>query len=79
MDKGAVLTTDLSIPSHSLVYRQSRKKLAISRQIKDQSERERLAELFETVVSAAEAPKDFSGHFILRSVAEGLSEEPAPF
>jgi len=32
-DKGAVLTTDVSIPSHSLVYRQSRKKLAISRQI----------------------------------------------
>ncbi len=79
MDKGAVLTTDLSIPSHSLVYRQSRKKLAISRQIKDQSERERLAELFETVVSAAEAPKDFSGHFILRSVAEGLSEDQLLF
>jgi ribonuclease G len=75
MDKGAVLTTDLSIPSHSLVYRQSRKKLAISRKIKDVSERERLAELFQTVCSATEAPMGFSGHFILRSVAEGLSEE----
>jgi ribonuclease G len=75
MDKGAVLTTDLSIPSHSLVYRQSRKKLAISRKIKDVSERERLAELFQTVCSSTEAPKGFSGHFILRSVAEGLSEE----
>lgn len=79
MDKGAVLTTDLSIPSHSLVYRQSRKKLAISRQIKDVSERERLAELFETVCSATEAPEGFSGHFILRSVAEGLSEEQLLF
>ena len=79
MDKGAVLTTDLSIPSHSLVYRQSRKKLAISRQIKDESERDRLAGLFETVGSAAEAPKGFSGHFILRSVAEGLSEDQLLF
>jgi ribonuclease G len=75
MDKGAVLTTDLSIPSHSLVYRQSRKKLAISRQIKDVSERERLAELLKTVVSAAVAPEGFSGNFILRSVAKGLREE----
>ena len=78
-DKGAVLTTDLSIPSHSLVYRQSRKKLAISRQIKDVSERDRLAELFESAASSAVAPEGFSGHFILRSVAEGLSEEQLLF
>ena len=78
-DKGAVLTTDLSIPSHSLVYRQSRKKLAISRQIKDVSERGRLAELFESAVSSAIAPEGFSGHFILRSVAEGLNEEQLLF
>ena len=78
-DKGAVLTTDLSIPSHSLVYRQSRKKLAISRQIKDVSERERLTELFESAVSSAIAPEGFSGHFILRSVAEGLNEEQLLF
>ncbi|MGB1290410.1 MAG: Rne/Rng family ribonuclease [Porticoccaceae bacterium] len=74
-DKGAVLTTDLSMPSHSLVYLQSRKKLAISRQIKDASERTRLAELFQTVVSSVVAPEGFSGNFILRSVAEGLSKE----
>jgi ribonuclease G len=79
MDKGAVLTTDLSIASHSLVYRQGRKKLAISRQIKDVSERERLAELFKTVVSTAVPPEGFSGHFILRSVAEGLGEEQLLF
>jgi ribonuclease G len=79
MDKGAVLTTDLSIPSHSLVYRQSRKKLAISRQIKDVSERERLAETFETVFSSSIAPEGFSGHFILRSVAKGLSKEQLLF
>jgi ribonuclease G len=78
-DKGAVLTTDLSIPSHSLVYRQSRKKLAISRQIKDVSERDRLADLFASAVSLAVAPEGFSGHFILRSVAEGLSEEQLLF
>jgi ribonuclease G len=78
-DKGAVLTTDLSIPSHSLVYRQSRKKLAISRQIKDVSERDRLAELFESAVSSAIPPDGFSGHFILRSVAEGLNEEQILF
>lgn len=78
-DKGAVLTTDLSIPSHSLVYRQSRKKLAISRQIKDVSERGRLAELFESAVSSVIAPEGFSGHFILRSVAEGLNEEQLLF
>ena len=78
-DKGAVLTTDLSIPSHSLVYRQSRKKLAISRQIKEVSERKRLTELFESAVSSAIAPEGFSGHFILRSVAEGLNEEQLLF
>lgn len=78
-DKGAVLTTDLSIPSHSLVYRQSRKKLAISRQIKDATERARLADLVESVVSSVVAPEGFSGHFILRSVAEGLSEEQLLF
>ena len=78
-DKGAVLTTDLSIPSHSLVYRQSRKKLAISRKIKDVSERDRLANLFASAVSLAVAPEGFSGHFILRSVAEGLSEEQLLF
>ena len=78
-DKGAVLTTDLSIPSHSLVYRQSRKKLAISRKIKDVSERDRLADLFASAVSLAVAPEGFSGHFILRSVAEGLSEEQLLF
>lgn len=74
-DKGALLTTDLSLPSHGLVYLQSRKKLAISRQIKDALERTRLAELFQTVVSSVVAPKGFSGNFILRSVAEGLSKE----
>ena len=78
-DKGAVLTTDLSIPSHSLVYRQSRKKLAISRQIKDVAERDRLAELFASAVSKADAPEGFSGHFIIRSVAEGLSEDQLLF
>ena len=78
-DKGAVLTADLSIPSHSLVYRQSRKKLAISRKIKDVSERDRLADLFASAVSLAVAPEGFSGHFILRSVAEGLSEEQLLF
>ena len=78
-DKGAVLTTDLSIPSYSLVYRQSRKKLAISRQIKEVSERKRLTELFESAVSSAIAPEGFSGHFILRSVAEGLNEEQILF
>jgi ribonuclease G len=79
MDKGAVLTTDLSIPSHSLVYRQSRKKLAISHQIKDVSERVRLAELFQTIVSSVVAPAGFSGNFILRSIAEGLSKEQLLF
>ena len=78
-DKGAVLTTDLSIPSHSLVYCHSRKKLAISRNIKDVAERDRLAEIFASTVSLAVAPKGFSGHFILRSVAEGLSEEQLLF
>jgi ribonuclease G len=49
--------------------------LAISRRIKDASERERLTELFQTVFSSVVAPENFSGHFILRSVAEGISEE----
>lgn len=78
-DKGAVLTTDLSIASYSLVYRQNRKKLAISHQIKDKSERERLISLFDKVVSSLVPPKEFSGNFILRSVAEGLTQEQLIF
>jgi ribonuclease G len=72
--KGALLTTDLSIATDYLVYRQGRSKPGCSLQIKSKSERIRLNKLMKSTLSAAALPESLSGNFIMRSAAEGITE-----
>ncbi|MDG2018852.1 MAG: ribonuclease E/G [Porticoccaceae bacterium] len=71
--KGALLTTDLSIATKYLVYRHGRKKLGISAKIKQKPERIRLNDLMDSMISTMELPESLTGHFILRSAAEGIT------
>ena len=73
--KGARLTTHLSIPSRYLVLMPGNPHIGISQRIDDSDERERLRQIME-VLSSVENP-DYKGGdsgFILRTVAEGVSE-----
>ena len=72
-NKGALLTTDLSIATQYLVYRHGRKKPGISAQIKQQQERSRLNDLLDSIVSSVNLPSRLTGNFILRSAAEGIT------
>lgn len=72
--KGALLTTDISIATEYLVYRQGRVKPGISAKIKPKSERTRLNDLMDSIVSSIQLPDSLSGNFILRSAAEGIKE-----
>lgn len=70
--KGARLTTHLSIPSRYLVYMPYSEHIGVSQRIEDDTERERLKRIMETIVSECE---DAQGKgFILRTVAEGVDE-----
>ncbi len=66
--KGARITGHLSIPGRNLVYMPTMDSVGVSRQISEDSERQRLKELVNRL-----KPKD-SG-FIIRTVAEGRSED----
>lgn len=70
--KGARLTTDLSIPSRYLVYMPKGEHIGVSQRIEDEVERERLKGLIRQI--KAESPDTESGGFIVRTVAEGVSE-----
>ena len=70
--KGARLTTDLSIPSRYLVYLPRGAHIGVSQRIEDEAERERLRNLIRQLQS--ESPDTFAGGFIVRTVAEGVSE-----
>jgi len=72
--KGARLTTHLSVSSRYLVYMPHTRHIGISTRIDDESERERLKALVE---ECSEGCGDGSqnGGFIVRTVAEGASEE----
>jgi ribonuclease G len=72
--KGALLTTDLSIATEYLVYRQGRSKPGISLQIKPKSERTRLNNMMDSMLSAMALPESLSGNFIMRSAAEGVTQ-----
>lgn len=72
--KGALLTTDISIATDYLVYRRGRSKPGISTQIKPKSERTRLNDLMDSIVSSIQLPSSLSGNFILRSAAEDIKE-----
>lgn len=70
--KGARLTTDLSIPSRYLVYMPYGEHVGISQRIEDEQERERLREVVRQLQE--ESPETATGGFIVRTVAEGVSE-----
>lgn len=73
-NKGALLTTDLSIATDYLVYRHGRAKPGISAKIKPKKERSRLNALLGSILSELELPESLKGHFILRSAAEDVTE-----
>ncbi len=66
--KGARLTTDITLPSRYLVFMPGASHVGVSQRIESESERERLKK----VVSAY---CDEQGGFIIRTAAEGISEE----
>ena len=68
--KGARLTTQISIPSRFLVYMPGAQHIGISQKIEDQEERQRLKDIIEKHAEEFEP-----GGYILRTVAEGVSEE----
>ena len=68
--KGARLTTQISIPSRYLVYMPGTDHIGVSQKIESEDERQRLKES----VSSCNAELD-PGGYILRTVAEGVSEE----
>ncbi len=68
--KGARLTTQISIPSRFLVFMPGAQHIGISQKIEDPDERQRLKEIIQ---NHAEAYKP--GGYIVRTVAEGVSEE----
>ncbi|MDP2227879.1 MAG: ribonuclease G [Moraxellaceae bacterium] len=70
--KGARLSTDLSIPSRYLVYMPRGEHVGISQRIEDEGERERLKSLIRQLKAESSATE--SGGFIVRTVAEGVSE-----
>jgi len=68
--KGARLATQISIAGRMLVYLPQEKHIGVSQRIEDASERESLREKLARLV-----PADESGGFIVRTMAEGASEE----
>lgn len=70
--KGARLTTHLSIPSRYFVYMPNGSHIGVSQRINDEAERERLRFFVE---GFKEDAGDVRGGFILRTAAEGVSEE----
>ena len=70
-DKGARLTTQLSIPSRNLVYLPYGSDIGISQKLDNPDERERLSEFLQCLKVEHELP----GGFIIRTVAESASDE----
>ena len=70
--KGARLTTHLSIPSRYLVYMPYSEHVGISQRIEEEGERERLRLV---VSDFLETTPRVKGGFILRTAADGISEE----
>ncbi len=68
--KGARLTTQLSIPSRYLVFMPSIACIGVSQRIEEEEERTRLRSTMQQIVD-----ENSSGGFIVRTVAEGVSEE----
>lgn len=71
--KGARLTTHLSIPSRYLVYMPDVSHHGVSQRIEGGPERDRLRDLLAGVIERQEG--EVSGGFIVRTAADGASEE----
>lgn len=68
--KGARLTTQISIPSRYLVFMPGAQHIGVSQKIEDAMERQRLKEIITN-----NAPQFEPGGYIVRTVAEGVTEE----
>ncbi len=68
--KGARLTTQISIPSRYLVYMPQNNHIGISQKIESEVERERLKDII-----GNQRETELSGGYIVRTVAEGISDE----
>ena len=72
--KGARLTTHLSVSARYLVYMPNTNHIGVSNRIESEDERERLKALVDSI--AQEHKEDYRiGGFIVRTVAEGASED----
>lgn len=71
--KGARLTTQLSVPSRYLVFMPNTDHVGVSQRIDDEQERERLKKLLDTCIEKESL--NGLGGFILRTAAEGVSED----
>lgn len=71
--KGARLTTHLSVSARYLVYMPQTQHIGVSNRIEDDQERERLRSAVEKL--AKEHWDEYQGGFIVRTVAEGVTEE----
>ncbi len=67
--KGARVTSNITLPGRYVVYLPNSSTIGVSRRIETESERERLRILAQTYKD------DVEGGFIIRTAAEGLSEE----
>ena len=68
--KGARLTTQVSIPSRFLVYMPGTDTIGVSQKIDQEEERQRLKDII-----AQYSPEFDQGGYIIRTVADGISEE----
>jgi len=68
--KGARLTTQISIPSRYLVYMPGAEHIGVSQKIEEETERQRLKDIVAKYTDEFEP-----GGYIVRTVADGVSEE----
>ena len=68
--KGARLTTHITIPARYLVYMPNSNHIGVSQKLEDEDERERLKDLIKKLL-----PEFEGGGYIVRTVAEGISEK----
>ncbi|MCW8929565.1 MAG: ribonuclease G [Gammaproteobacteria bacterium] len=68
--KGARLTTHITIPARYLVYMPNSNHIGVSQKLEDEEERERLKDIIKGLL-----PEFNGGGYIVRTVAEGISEQ----
>ncbi|AKH68851.1 ribonuclease, Rne/Rng family [Spongiibacter sp. IMCC21906] len=73
--KGARLTTRLSVSSRFLVFMPGAAHIGVSHRIDDETERQRLRTLVESVATGDEADGPIKDGYIVRTVAEGMGDD----